>query len=333
MDGSIRYGEPVERKVQLTGGSSFTVAIPKNWAESRGIGSGSSVHLYPFEDRLVIVEPGRGGASTSATIDADTVDRETLNGHIRAAYARGSDEIAITADVAISSSQRRAASQAITDLVGIEIIREDERELRAKMLLDPSELSLDEAVEQLARIALSMHENAVETLVSTDGDGASAEHVVSRKDANRLFALVSRQFYCRLGGVPPADAREFDGRTAFARFRTARQLDCVAMYAERIARVAGRQHSPPRDALAEDFETVATDAQAVVRAALDGDVRGALVRREAILERLDELDSELYRDPPEGGYLYGRVIESLRRTTECGGEIAEIVALTEIIGA
>jgi len=324
-------GGPIERKVQVTGGSTYTVSIPKAWATARDIASGSPVHLYPFDDRLVVAEADDGGARC-ARINVGAVGTESLAGRIEAAYAAGADEIAVESDTGFDSTERRITTAAITGLVGIEVATETTEEIVARSLLDPSEVSLEGTIDQLRGISLSMHEDAVRALTGADDDSAElARHVVSRDDdVDRLFALVSRQFYRALTDVREIDKLGIDRRIALTRFRTARQLERIADHAERIADVATRREEPPEPDLCDRFEALATGARRVVRAALDGDTGEALSRRDDVVDRLDDLDRQLHTADREGTYLDGRVLESIRRTAEYGGNVAEIVTLADV---
>ena len=327
---------PIERKVQVTGGSTYTVSIPKGWANSRGIESGSPVHLYPFDDRLVVARGNGDGAVRRAIIDVDAVGADAVTERIGAAYAAGSDEIVIESDTGFDSTERRLASDAITSLVGIEIATETDTRIVARSLLDPAEISLDGTIDQLRGIALSMHENAIRAVVGEDDDSEElARHVVSRDDdVDRLFALVSRQFYRALTDVREIDKLGTDRRIAFTRFRTARQLERIADHAELIADVGLRQDGSPEPDLSEQFASVGTDARRIVRTALDGSADDAMLQRDAVVERIEAIDRELYeadRGTDRGDvYLYGRILESIRRTAEYGGNIAEVVTLAEI---
>jgi phosphate uptake regulator len=324
-------GGPIERKVQVTGGSTYTVSIPKAWATAHDIASGSPVHLYPFDDRLVVAEADDGGLQR-ARINVGTIGTESLGERVEAAYAAGADEVVVESDTGFDSAERRLASDTITGLVGVEIETETSEEIVARSLLDPAEVSLEGTIDQLRGISLSMHENAVRALIGADDDSEElARHVVSRDDdVDRLFALVSRQFYRALTDVREVDKLGVDRRIALTRFRTARQLERIADHAERIADVASRREEPPEPDLGDRFEAIATGARRVVRSALDGDTEEALSRRDDVVRRLDDLDRELYTADREGTYLDGRVIESIRRTAEYGGNVAEIVTLAEV---
>jgi phosphate uptake regulator len=273
---------PIERKVQVTGGSTYTVSIPKTWADTRGIGSGSSVYIYPFDDRLIVAYPNRDQNLRRATINVEAVGEESLSGQIGAAYAAGSDEIVVESDTRFSTSERRVASQAITDLVGVEITAETEQELTAETLLDSTEVSLEGTIKQIRGIALSMHENAVKAVVNGDNE-TQIEHIISRdNEVDRLFALVSRQFYRILTDIREINQLKADRKTAFTQFRIARQLERIADHAERIATVADKQTEPPDTEIGAEFETLATDARRVVRIALDGNAGEAILRRDDV---------------------------------------------------
>ena len=323
-------GGPAERKVQLAGGSTFTVSIPKGWAQERGITPGTGLFIYPFEDRLVVAPTEHAGADRRAVVDADAVDTGTLVRRIQAAYAAGADTIEIEAATGFSPEQRRAATTTVTGLVGMEVAEETTRSLVVRSLLDPAEISLQQTISQLRQLALPMHRDAVEAV--TAGDAEFARRVAMRDDdVDRLFALVSRQFYRVLVDVREIDQLETDRLTAFTQFRIARQLERVADHAESIAEIADRQPAPPDGKTADGIESLAADARAVVTTALDGQPVAALDRRTAVVDALDEFDRTLYDDGDDGAYLHGRLVERIRRTAHNGGNIAEAVSLVDTV--
>lgn len=332
MSGKLPDGGPIRRKVQMTGGSTYTVSIPKPWADARDITTGSPMLVYPFEDRLVVARPDAERTERRTTIDVEAVEPGLLRKRIEAAYAAGTDEVRIESATGFDSTQRRTASRAITGLIGMEIAEESRRHLVARNLLDATEVSVDGTLEQLRTVSLSMHEEAVESALSSDADAdALADHVISRDDdVDRLFALLSRQFYRLLVDIHELEQVGIDRKTACTRFRVGRQLERVADHAERIAEVGQRFEEPPEGDLVDRFERLAADARRVVEMALDGNVDEALRRRERLRDRLDAFDRDLYEADIDDVYLYGRLLESVRRTAEYGGNVAEIVTLGEI---
>ena len=56
------------RKVQVTGGSTYTVSLPKSWATDQGIEAGSEVEFYPEEGSLFLT-PRTETSPTEGTLD------------------------------------------------------------------------------------------------------------------------------------------------------------------------------------------------------------------------------------------------------------------------
>jgi phosphate uptake regulator len=328
---SISDSDPVERKVQLAGGSTFTLSIPKEWATQRDISPGTGLFIYPFDDRLVVAPAEREDAGRTTVIEADGLDEQALPWRMRAAYASGADVIEVRSKTGLSTAQRRIASNTVTDLVGMEIAEESDTELRIRSLLNAAEISLERTIDQLRNLALPMHRDAIEA-VRTD-DAAFAEQVAARDDdVDRLFALVSRQFHRVLADVRTADHLETGRMRAFAQFRIARQLERVADHAERIAAVTDRQPEGPTTAVADRLAELGVDARGVLMTALDGDAARALDRRAAVLDSAAAFDRELHDSRTDSTYLYGRIVERIRRTAEHGGNVAEVVALLDAAG-
>ena len=94
--------------------------------------------------------------------------------------------------------------------------------------------------------------------------------------------------------------------------------------------MAVKQTEPLDPEIGSEFETLATEARRVVRTALDGNAGEAILRRDDVVERLDDLDRRLYDSEGKSVYLHGRMLESIRRTAEYGGNIAEITTLSEM---
>ncbi|MEM3897476.1 MAG: AbrB/MazE/SpoVT family DNA-binding domain-containing protein, partial [Nitrososphaerota archaeon] len=62
------------RKIQITGGSTYIVSLPKNWAESLGLKPGDYVQILMQPDMSLLLIPGgrRIDAPLEAFIDASS---------------------------------------------------------------------------------------------------------------------------------------------------------------------------------------------------------------------------------------------------------------------
>jgi phosphate uptake regulator len=173
-----------------------------------------------------------------------------------------------------------------------------------------------------------MHRDAIEA-VRTDDAEFAAQVAARDDDVDRLFALVSRQFHRCLADARKADNLETGRLRAYTQFRIARQLERIADHAERIAAVTDRQPEAPTTGVADRLDGFGADARSVVRTALDGDAAQALRQRADVLDAAAAFDREIHGNRTDSAYLYGRVVERIRRTAEHGGNVAEVVALLD----
>lgn len=319
--------DPTERKVQLTGGSTFTVSLPKDWASKQGIEAGSTVLLYSRDDRLLITNRSEDESRLTQTIDAADRTPADLSRTAAAAYVAGCEEIEI--DGSPDRRQRRAIRDAVSGLVGIEIHEETRSRIVARTMLDVADLSPEQTLVQMELTALSMHEDAVEAVV--EGDSETARRVVAQDDdVDRLFGLICREFHQSLTDV--SVSQEANGLTTFEYYTTARQLERVADHAENIGSIADRSETTPPADIAEELSSLGDRARSIVRLARTtlfdedsgaDDLGEIISEAEAVLDDIEELDRELYDREPEAGYLLGSVLDSIARTTEYGINVAE----------
>ncbi|SDK83993.1 phosphate signaling complex PhoU family protein [Natronorubrum texcoconense] len=314
--------EPVERKVQLTGNSTFVVSLPKEWALERGLESGMSMYLYPHDDRVIAAPEHVSGRDRSVTIDATDGDEQALLQRVRAAYATGSDRITVTGVADLETDSRRELERTVGRLIGIEIQETTDDRLTVVNLLDTGEVSLPQTVAQARQLALELYDDAIEALLCDDDE--LARRVRSRDDdVDRLFAFVSRGFHRGLEDVRDIGRLGTDRTVAFREYRTARQLERLADHAGRIAAVTLDQSGPPDDALRDEIDSVAADIRRLLEAALSGEDRAASDAHAAVDEGLEDLTQRAYARCETDACLYSPLLSSLRQLAEIGLTIAE----------
>jgi len=316
--------DPIRRKVQLTGGSTYTVSLPKGWASDRGIEPGSQVDLYSQDGRLVVTASEDAAVTDHAgTVVAGSRGPATVARSVAAAYVAGCDEI--TVEQIQQDEQRRAVVRTIRQFAGLEIMAEDGDSMTARTMLDVGTLSPEQTLDQIERTTMEMHSGAVDAVVEANGD---ALELLARQDddVDQLFALVARSFQQSL--VDPAVTMG-DELTPFEYYMAARQLERVADHAEKIAAIAGRLETTPPADTTDDLLTLSERARSVLGRALAGLLEGegtydaVVADAEALLAEIEATDERLYEQGIADGYLLGQVLDSVERTVEYGINIAE----------
>ncbi|MFC7075355.1 phosphate signaling complex PhoU family protein [Haloarcula halophila] len=318
------------RKIQQVGGGTYTVSLPKEWAEQAEVSAGTVVDLHTHIDGLLVVQAGDcdRGVTSPIEIQVPPEDADAVEQSLRAAYAAGAESIRLTAPEGFTDSQRRAIDRVARNLTGVAVAEESATEVTVRTMLDATEVSITQSVRQLQFVALSMHRDAVAALTGAGGVDQPAD----RDDqADRLYAMIERHFERGLAKLDEVDALGLTRPELFQLWATARELERVADHAERIACVAARLESPVAGDLADDIDGIAATAQRTVEEAVrvvidDAGVdtaHQALSDRDRVRTDVADLDRRLF-EAPESDYRLTHVVDSLQRTAEHGGNVAEL---------
>jgi len=318
-----------ERKIQLTGGSTYTVSLPKEWATEMGLETGDPLRLYP-QDRRLIIEPSRQNEEArETTVAVGGYSERKVRRMVLAFYTSGYNTITVTAADGLGGNRRAIATTA-RNLIGLEIIESGERRMKLKNLLDSTSVSAAQSTAQIQQVTLSMHEDAITALLKQDP--SLAEHVVKRDDqVDRLYAMVSRQFQRSLKHLGNAAELE-DGRMKLYDYQTtARQFERVADHAVKITDLTTRFDEPVPAEFAHRIKRIADRSRTILTQAAtplidDGETElahDALDRRNEVLAEISEVEQDLHSQEIEASHLIALTLDSLTRTAEYGGNIAE----------
>ncbi|WP_440765521.1 PhoU domain-containing protein [Natronorubrum sp. DTA7] len=320
------------RKVQLTGGTTFTVSLPKAWATEQGIDPGSILYLYPHDDGSLLLESEAETTTgdRTTTIDLRSVDETSVRQTIHALYVSGFDSITFVDTTGAASDYQSTVSDAVSSLIGFEIMEATSDRIQVDNLTDADSVSIRKSTLRLRLIAFSMHRDAITAVV--DGDRDLATQIVDRdNEVDKLLALVSRYFQRTLTNLQEIEQLGTTRTQLFDYYYVARQLERVADHAEKIA---ARVHDDPPDipaSLEDEFTALGTQSRRLVERASDAilmdshvsDAYDALETRDAIVHRVNQLGRELYEVETPDAHDLGLILDSLRRTADYGGNIAE----------
>ncbi|MCU4744589.1 phosphate uptake regulator PhoU [Natronoglomus mannanivorans] len=318
------------RKVQVTGGSTYTVSLPKSWATDNEVSAGTTVEFYPEDDALLLT-PQSETHRQRGTLDVTDLEGERLTRAVMTMYVSGFDIISLEAS-RISTDQRRAIRSATQGLVGVEVLEETTDSVVIQDLLDSSELSIVNAVTRMRLIASSMLEDAVRALVENDDD--IALDVIERDDdVDRLWLVVSRIFRATLRSPRAAEELGVPREDCFDYHSSARQLERVADHAVKISKLALKLDEVPED-VADALVELHDDAFDILEKSMDAlfadDSAEANELGHAAREEILEIDEhtrtidEMLRDlDPVQAQSLGLIVDSLSRSADYGGNIAE----------
>jgi len=177
------------RKVQRTPSGTFFVCLPKPWAEQQGLKRGAVIAVTETSDGRLLIDPAYSTVTSPRTITLKPSPH--LSREIVGKYLLGFDIINVEAKERVSLEVREIVKNAVSRLIGLEIVEEDYSRITLQCLLEPSGFPPEKILRRSYTIAASMHRDAVKALV--EGDVHLAKSIVVRDDeVNRLYFLLVR---------------------------------------------------------------------------------------------------------------------------------------------
>lgn len=322
------------RKVQLSGGTTYTVSLPKAWAQEHSIEAGALVSLHPNDDGSLLVELTSSDRieQRSVTVDIGHTDTEALQEQLVALYTVGVDAVVLRDPSGHDRDRRMAIESAIGGMSGFELLESTDTRIRVVNLIGADNVDIRKTALRLRLVILSIHRDAM-TAIAT-ADTTLADRVIQRDDeADKLFLMVTRHFRRALLDLREVELLGESRERLFEYYYVCRQFERIADHAVKIARfvVSGETRVPAT--LIEEHHRHSEQALAIVDSAADvvlagADVsmaHGALRDAEELAATIDASDRDLYEhEDPDSAYIIGLFLDSLRRTADYGANIAEI---------
>lgn len=183
------------RKVQMTGGSSFVVTLPKEWAEQQKLKKNDPVGIVQQTDGTLLVTKKINEEPLQRTkeIDVSTItDSEFLFRLLIGTYITGFNIVRLTIKDKFQPFVRTVVRDYIQMTIGQEVVEETENLIVIKDLLNPSEMPFENTLKRMYVIIKNMHEDAIVAFETRNK--ILANDVIQRDlDADRLNWLIARQ--------------------------------------------------------------------------------------------------------------------------------------------
>lgn len=320
------------RKVQITGGATFMVTLPKDWAEAQKLHAGAPVELHPHDPDLLIIRPSRDRQPTCGVLQIDHKAGDALMRAFISMYVAGFDIIKVRGE-RITPDQRQTIRKITQALIGPEIMEESRESMVIHNMLNLAELSAPKTLERIFLMAHGMLTDALRALIEHDAE--LARDIAARdEDVDRLYLMLSRQLRIALSDLLAEKTLGVTRVQLFDCHTVARQLERVADHAVKIANVTTslEEKLPAADALRKVGEQVAALLADAVRAlgipALDRmpdpDLASQVIDGgPGIDERLMRA-AKLLRDlDPQAALLIGIALDSIGRVKDYSINIAE----------
>ncbi len=187
-------GEHEVRKLQSTGGSTFTVSLPKPWVTEQKLQARDSLRVDWRPSGALRITPLNMASMPEKKVTFDTrkLPEESLHDHLMGAYISGADLISVHFDKEMRKRTSTQIRRFLRSTRGFEIFEEATELIELKCLMNAGDMPLHASLNRMYLQVTSLIRDIVSVFEGEDRDYISdAEERESEVDA--LLYLIERQ--------------------------------------------------------------------------------------------------------------------------------------------
>ena len=328
-----------QRKLQVTGGSTFILSLPKGWAIRNELKRGSSMMVREEDDGSLSIAPSKfikkekqdeAFIKASLNDNPDAVMRTAIS-----AYLDGYNILHIRAQgqkVLSSKLRNHLKNFARHYLVGTEIVIDAPTDLTLQVLLNYPELTVQNALSRMSIIASSMHKEAIVALKKLDYPNAKAV-IETDREVNRFGLYIVRLL--KLAVSNPRIVKEIglnNQKDCLGYRLIGKAVERTADHATKIAENTLLLKEPVNEELLEKMDQLSSLANSMFESAMDALFRHDFNLAESVIEKLSQVhklekEAVLFSQNAKIEEIVNLrlLIESVRRTAEYASDISEVV--------
>ena len=321
------------RKIQQTGGSSFTISLPLEWARNYGVRKNEPVDVETQVDGALVIHPPRRKVEKAGPIRLEVkpgVKGTFLLRKLVGAYVQGNSEFIVSATGRDMRVAHSAVERFLRMSVGMEIVDESEGAIVIKDIADPAEMTMVQTLRRMTHITRQMVQQSVEMI--EEGGPMPAGLGELEDDADRLYLYMERKHQLFLTHPSSASAEGIHLPDSHWMFLASRSMERVGDHAMAIAGQApdlfkDKKAGRIRTVLSEQGKAVAESYVASLQALLARDSDGANKLIESNIQKRPIFDLVLSKAAdltPRISISAAYTLSSLRRISEYSDNIAEI---------
>jgi len=320
------------RKVQMTGGASYVISLPKEWIKTRGIKKNDSLGVIIQPDGTLLITPGISGRKEEKIkeINVDKIDDPYfLFRLLVGAYISGYSTIRLTSMEKIPFFVRSAVRKFTKLAIGQEVVEEMDNVIVVKDLINPTEMPFKTTIKRMHVIVKGMHADSISALVDREYD--LVKDIIKRdEDVDRLHWLVMRQQNMVLRDSLLARKMGISVNMAVTYAMISKVIERIGDHAVRIAK-----NIPQMEVKKEIISLIRSASEQSlnifnesIQAFFEGNIKSAndTIKRVAKLEeKCKEISRVVLSENSEISLHIGYIADSIRRTGDYCADLAEYV--------
>ena len=264
-------GDMEVRRIQITGGSSFMITLPKSWADSVGLKKNDPVTVSPQPNGglLIAVSGSQASEPVPKRIDADAIpDAEALYRCLIGAYIAGHNQIMVSSAGILKGSYLEAISKFTQTSIGMEIVEEEEDHILIKDLMDHSEILPQKNVRREYLLVKRMISDTFKKM--DPGETESLGEMETRDtEVDRLHWLVQRQCSIHQRDIALTNRMGIDLSSVFNCVSVSKTLERMGDHAVLVSRHLRSLNGSDLDQVSSALSLIGPDIQKTVDSAIE----------------------------------------------------------------
>ncbi len=225
------------RKLQITGGATYTLSLPKKWIEINGLGARDAVQIdWRPSGALRISTLKEFQESRRISLSTSRVPVDAILDHLMGAYLAGTDRITIHHEEEESRDIKKKIRDFQRFTRGFEIEDETETKHTLICLLSAAEMPLRSSLNQMFLRLNSIVRDVLEVLSGGDLE-IIADYEEREREIDSQHFLIERQAGIILDSYKVAESLGMTRRQAVDHANLAKSLERMADHAFQLAKL------------------------------------------------------------------------------------------------
>lgn len=173
------------RKLQIIGGKTYAVTLPKNWVKEANITPKDVIFIEEKDSETLILKTSSSKEKEIDQVFLNTDNyKDNLAQAVFVSYYLGIETIIIYSKKGFDTKTKNMLKKAISQMSGTEIIYEDKNKIKIKTLLDHTKITINQIFFRISLIISELTDN----LINSDFD--TIEN--NENEIDRLYNLANK---------------------------------------------------------------------------------------------------------------------------------------------
>ncbi|MFX0080692.1 MAG: PhoU domain-containing protein [Candidatus Hodarchaeota archaeon] len=322
------------RKVQRTGGSSYTISLPKAWIEKHRVEKNDTLGILSQPDGNLLITPQLETEKIQKIKDImvdDFPDDNFLFRVLIGAYIMGYSIITIKSSKKFELNIKDCIRRFTQIAIGPEIEEESDNFIKIRDLVNPREMAFEKTIRRMYILAGGMFDDSINAF-KTGNVNFAKEIIKNDNEVDRLHYLIMRQVNIALSDIISCQKMGVTLEGAVSFQQISRFLERIADHAVKISKnVIKLVNYKIDERLREEIEIASNLSLELLNRSLDAWLQKSINLANENIETIKELIQTTEKisfsstDNAETSIAIGYIIESIRRTGVYAGDISEII--------